>query len=322
MPIKNVQGAFLNGALYLGGGYTGSSKTDATVCVYNFTSNCWSSLPPSPVKWSAVCVLGNQLALIGGREAVVGESKPYSSYTNKIALWDDSKQVWDTSFTPMRVPRLSPVVISHNNEFLIVAGGKRGSLDYRTEILHIGHRKWLLGPDLPLPCLSTTSTVVNSEWYLMNLLNGTVLHTSLDDYLYQIQKQFEMLVDCGLNQQQQQQQPPYATNHWQQLPPPPETPFKISSLGQQPLVLCKTSSACIISVYLYEQHYWTAITGRFPSTLSSGLLLDNKKEKACFLFGGEGSYRYYSNKAYKLTLMMEREWREMKKNRHVTIQET
>ena len=107
VPMRNASGVLLDGALYIGGGYTGDSKTDVIVCVYHFAEAKWSSLPPSPMKWSTLTVLGGKLVLAGGRLAQLRGSFKGPTYTNKVVAWDKEKEEWE-DLPLMTLPRYLP----------------------------------------------------------------------------------------------------------------------------------------------------------------------------------------------------------------------
>ena len=314
--MKNSQGVVLDGTLYLGGGYTGNSKTDATV--YTYDSRTWVSLSDCPFKWSALSVLNNELILVGGKE--IGSSKSNSVYTNKIAVWSKKNKTWDFSLPLMIVPRMSPVVVSQGN-YLIVAGGKKGSLDYRAEVLDSKSMQWFSSPALPLPCLSHTSVVVQGVWYLLDQQSGIIMYTKVSDYLnlacHQRKEEWKMPDSNHTS-------PPNpsitsSTLIWKKMATnPPEIPKKISSIHTH---LCSISQGLAnFNVYVHKENVWVLVEGRFPKNLVTGLWLMSDQDKNSFLvLGGETSQNNYSNESHKLTMMTKKELSVVKKSRHVKI---
>lgn len=311
--MKNPQGVFINDTLYLGGGFTGTTKTDTVIYSYNFTSDfrAWVLLPPPPemLKWSALATFRNKLVLLGGKEI----SRTWQKiYTNKVAVWDVKTQVWDGSIPPMNVPRMSPVVINHSG-CLIVAGGKKGSLDYQAEVLDTTATTlhWVCSPTLPLPCHKHTSTVAGSVWYLVDQLKGDVLYMDISAYVKQtisnttrVHQSRDSSTSCG----------------WKKLVnSPPAIPFKISSVNSQ-LVAFSDNQGRLSLHMLQEDGIWSRVTGhQLPLILSTALVLNSEVECSVLLvLGGENS-QGYSDKTHKLTLVSQAELREMKKNRHARI---
>ena len=160
--MKGAQAVFFNGHLYLGGGHTGSTTNDSIVLRYHPQSNTWEQLPPSPMKWFGMAVFNQQLVLVGGREIGCKDYK----VTNKIATLDEQNYCWNFVLPPMTFVRLSPVVYGYKN-YLIVAGGEKGSLDYSFEVLDPASKRWMVGPSLPATCSPHTSAIAGRIWYLL-----------------------------------------------------------------------------------------------------------------------------------------------------------
>lgn len=305
--MKNSKGVFLNNSLYLGGGYTGNCKLDAVVYAYDSTSEQWSSLPPCPLKWSSLSLHNGRLLLVGGR--AVGGSKPRpSEYTNKIAVWDEENRTWCSSVPSMIIPRLSPVVISHEG-YLIVAGGKKGSLDYNAEVLDKESKRWHHGPPLPLPCLKHTNTVIGGQWYLLNQSSGEVIQTNIDTYIAQA-----LQISKDERNHTERNLPHH--NTWTKLTHPPTTPFKISCTNSHLLGFCETERG--IDLYIHKHNSWEQITGKFPSTLSTGFILSNTHDQDLIMLGGDTN-EGYSTTVYKLSIMTCKELTDIKKKRRVRI---
>lgn len=339
------------GSLYVGGGYTGSPKTDATVHVYDLASCKWTHLPaPSPAKWSGLGVHRDRLVLVGGR-ATQCHSTDLVSYTNKTAVWNDCSAQWENSLPPMSVSRLCPVTISHQGS-LIVAGGKKGSLDYHVEVLHADAERWVVGPSLPLPCLAHTSTIVAGEWYLMDQLNGAIQKANISRYVaaatgkltrdsptvpdnscqngYAPPKPISHKVVSGKASSQKHNGHAYTRLSslgdtppsdllWKQLScKPPQIPFKITSTGSHLLVLSNKQSARI-TAHVYHGQTWTKVEGRFPSTLCSGLLLGGQRDQnILYILGGQVSH-HYTSMAYMVSLTTLKKLSVIKRSRQLRL---
>lgn len=346
VPTKNAQGVILAGNLYIGGGHTGNCKTDATVYVYDITSCKWTQLPsPSPTKWSGMAVHKDKVILVGGRETQC-HGTDLVSYTNKIAVWNESDGggKWENSLPRMSVPRLSPVVISHQGS-LIVAGGKKGSLDFHVEVLGANAERWMCGAPLPLPCFSHTSTVVGGEWYLMEQQTGVVRHASISSYLAMAMGKSVQSGQLGVHpapnhshsskKSASHKSPttsslgvaspppltrtPSLSSFWKSLPnKPPQIPFKIASANSQLLALSSSSSdhGPNVTVHVYQDELWAEVDGRFPHTLSNGLLLGG--QNGLYILGGQVSHHYAST-AHQLTFTTLYELRVIKKSRQLRL---
>ena len=327
VPMKNVSGVFLDGALYLGGGYTGDSKTDAIVYVYHFSEAKWSNLPPSPIKWSTLTVLGGRLVLAGGRLARRQSNlKQAPSYTNKVVAWDKEKEEWE-DLPHMIVPRMSPFLIQHGDN-LIAAGGNKGMLDFQAEVYCSELGKWVRGPALPLRCLSNTAAVVGNEWYLADTAatgggsNVMVQCTSIPDYVAVATQELDKLENMAHLDSLSPAALQAGNNLWRKLSSsPPESPFRIATANSQLMALCDAKKTqANITAYLYQQEVWTKVCGsRLPLVISSGLLLDAEgKENTTYLLGGE-STQQSSNHGYELNFMNNKDFQDSKKSRQTKL---
>lgn len=302
--MKNATGVFLDGTLYLGGGYTGSSRTDPIVHAYNFADGKWKQLPPCPLKWSTVTTLGGKLVFVGGR---VTHGAKLATYTNTIAVWNTDTQEWGFPMPCMVVPRMSPIVISLDDH-LIAAGGKKGSLDYAVEVLDAKSGKWVVGPPLPLPCMSHMSAVVGDRWYLANTANDVIMQANIRDYITAATRPLGA---------------PAPSNHslWRRLEnDPPAIPFRIVSANSK-LIAFFDAHQVSVTAHMYQQDVWVKVTGRFPCTASSGLFLDsNSEENVSYVLGGEVNHQY-SSQAHKLNFMTCKNLKVMKKGRQARLSE-
>lgn len=323
VSMNNAQGVYADGTLYLGGGYTGNSKTDATVYAYDCTSSSWVALPPSPVKWCALSVLGNKLTLLGGREL---NNPQLACYTNKIAVWNEGSWKWESSSLPsMAVPRMAPTVISHSGH-LIAAGGKKGSLDHNAEVLHANSKRWVRSPSLPFKCLSHTSAVVSGVWYLMNEPTGEVQCARISTYMdlahRQAKAEKEEEEEEGQRTADNSRENPEicCSELWKKLATnPPVSPFRIASTTSHLLALSNHVTG--VTVHTYRAELWVRVAGRPPVTVSSGLLLGTDSEDGLYVVGGKNCH-CYSNLTYKLILTTCKELRSRKRGRHVVLSDS
>ena len=147
-PTAFTSGVFLNGKVYVSGGQTADAKTARVVHVYSLSEKAWSTLPlPSPLIYSQVVAISNQLTLIGGCDA--------SSWkvTNVIGQWDSKKKQWTFDLKPMKIKRVRPAVVVHKG-FLIVAGGLGEDLLHpldSVEFADLVKFEWTIVKKLQLP---------------------------------------------------------------------------------------------------------------------------------------------------------------------------
>ena len=316
MPVamKNAVGLYHKDELLIGGGYTGSSRDDAIVHTYDSNFNIWSSLPPAPLKWSALASFEGKVLLIGGKEI----GNPKVCYSNKIAVLDEERKEWTFFNPPMHTARVTPVVHAHD-DYLIVAGGSKGSLDYNMEIFDSRIKRWTVASPLPYKCLRNTSTTIGGVWYLLNEDSGQIHCADMETIIYYTCSSSKKSAIGSQNSTTQRPSiskigaPPLLKvtsedllvipNHviWRPLETqPPVKPFRITTIEGHLLALSHAKGA--VSAHAYMDGSWQYI-GKLPFTVSTASVAANSLGQL-FLFGGEGGSGHYSNKLFKASLVM------------------
>lgn len=317
MPVamKNAVGLYHKEELLVGGGYTGSSRDDAIVYMYDSNFNIWSSLPSAPLKWSALASFEDKVMLIGGKEV----GKPKAGYSNKLAILDEEQKEWIYFNPPMNTARVSPVVHVHDG-YLIVAGGSKGSLDYNMEIFDSRARRWTVGSPLPYKCLKNTSTTTSGVWYLLNEDSGQIHCADMDTIIHYTCSFGSKKSATGSRHSTTERPsiskigvPPLSKvksedllvipNHviWRPLEQqPPAKPFRITTIEDHLLALSLSKGA--VSGHAYMDGSWQYI-GKLPFTVSTASVAADSLGQL-FLFGGESGSGLYSNKLFKASLVM------------------
>lgn len=358
VPMKSPAGVLLEGILYVGGGFTGSSRTDPVIFAYDAAIDLWRQLPLCPMKWSTLTQLGGKLVAVGGR---VMQGAKLAAYTNKVATWNPTTRNWDFILPCMDVSRMCPVVISHQGH-LIAAGGKKGSLDFQAEVLHAKMAKWVCGPILPLPCLTNTSAVVGGKWYLLDLFTGAMQYTNISNYVIVATQghrgspgAVRKISDAPSGAVRKISAPSGAVRKsapvvvrkvsesslavrderstlWKKMENnPPTVPFRIAAVNSQLMAFSDNADKVSLAACIYQLNVWESVKGRLPCTLGSGLLLQGPRggaggrggageNSSLYVLGGEVSQQY-SNHAYKLDLMSCKSLRAVKKSRQARISE-
>ena len=316
--MKNIKGVFFKENLYLGGGYTGSSKADAVVYMYSPKLDMWKLLPPSPLKWFSIVDLNSHIVLVGGKETLTQSLS--LEFTNKVASWDQEISQWKFSLPPMLNRRVSPIAISYDRN-LIVAGGNKGVLDFNIEILNAENQQWQNVSQLPLSCTSL-NTVWNEHWYFYRECDHTVIRISLSSLTAcakeQEQKTLEYGTDSGYNlmsyslgsrNSEPIKNASTTITEWEIYSHLSFTPIQICTIQNYLVAIsneCSPKKELSAFAYVPESNSWTNV-GRMPEECStSSFVLTNSGD--LFLVGGDSNSStgsQYSNKLLMVTIVAE-----------------
>ena len=157
----------------------GVTYSDHTV--WQYESDQWVRLEHYQWRYFAMAAVKKKLTLVGG-----WDPSPWR-VTNEIAVWERKgvSHQWTHPYPPMRTPRHSPAVATHN-QWLVVAGGRDGDGVYPNELaavdlLNTDTRQWLSTTPLPVKCSHVTTAIVQDELYLVGGTLTTTLVVSLPD---------------------------------------------------------------------------------------------------------------------------------------------
>ena len=115
-PLYGAHVAVHGHKIYAAGGDSPDKKAKHQVYVYNFNTDQWGQLPPSGHYYGVPHIIGDKLAIIGGRLSAT------KKMTNKVSTFDDGSQTWTSYYPDLLSVRSLPGVVSHQ-EYVIVAGG-------------------------------------------------------------------------------------------------------------------------------------------------------------------------------------------------------
>ena len=287
--MKGLQAALHRGKVLVGGGYTGHTPSEMTVYEYDPNFDLWAELPVSPMRWFGIAEYKGQLVLVGGKDMEGGRGM---KMTNRIAVFDDDESCWLHPFPPMSAARAHPVVFSHAH-LLVVAGGRKGVLDFNVEVFDGTH--WCSAPPLPAPCSALSSLIHCGSWYLLGGQTVTYIHhTHLQTYLESFLQEGDHTPDSSSS-----------SASWDKLAPPPFFVSRIMSLGRQlvafPLPPTEEGGGASVQVYLSREEEGWSEGGRVPhvSGTASPILLPRGD---LLLMGGDVDGIHYSNKVYRVSL--------------------
>ena len=296
MPVrmKGSQAAVHRGHVYVGGGYTGHVQSEMTVYDYDPNFDLWAELPVAPMRWFGIAEFKGQLVLVGGKD-VEGKGM---KMTNRIAAYSDEESKWVHLYPPMSAARSQPVVFSHAH-LLVVAGGRKGVLDYHVEIFN--GTQWTQAAPLPVPCSPMSSHLHNGRWYLLGgVAYTTIHHMALDDYL-------APLLEEGATAQRHTDT---VEPSWEKLATLPFTASRIVSIGRHVTVLssprgspgglegCRESSVHVHQ-FPNEKDGWVHV-GKLPSVCGTASHIRLHRGEL-YLFGGDVDGTHYSNRVYRVS---------------------
>ena len=149
---------WLNGLVYVGGGYEYEWKKLYTINCYDPVRNSWSSPINVPYSLFTMTTLNNKLLIAGGMD----ESE---IVTNQIlTLYDGQLK----NYTKMIIARSSTTAAGHQG-MLIITGGEddKGKKLSSTELFDSNNTQWYTCVDLLKPHSNLKSVIVDNIIYLL-----------------------------------------------------------------------------------------------------------------------------------------------------------
>ena len=155
---------WLNGVVYMGGGYETGGGPSYTMNCYDPVNNLWSSPISTPFCHFAMTALNNRLLIAGGRD------KDFNS-TNQILTMDGHCGQLK-NYTNMITARSYAVAAGHQR-MLIITGGQdnEGKMLSSTELFDSSNGQWYKCTDLPQPHAWLKSVIVDNILYLLGGIN-------------------------------------------------------------------------------------------------------------------------------------------------------
>ena len=185
MPVGihyHPQAVILRGKVYLGGG---KSERSNQVFVYEPKQELWAALPPYKYVLFTMTVMNNQLVLVGGEDTHTKKK------TNSLGVWNKKRCSWTHPFRPMLTACSSPAVVTYQDKWLIVAGGRGQSGDVSdAAVMDISNNYWYSAPPLPVPASTMSTTVINNSMVVLGGTNDSnsskkVFAVTMDDFIWQ-----------------------------------------------------------------------------------------------------------------------------------------
>jgi len=153
---------WLNGLLYVGGGYETGWRASYTINYYDTFYNLWSSPINTPYCYFAMTTLNNNLLIAGGRDK-------YKRTTNQILTMDAGQL---KNYTKMTIARAHATAACHQG-MLVITGGEDD--EYKklssTELFDTSNKQWYTCSELPQPHSCLQSVIVDDILYLLGGAN-------------------------------------------------------------------------------------------------------------------------------------------------------
>ena len=150
---------WLDGLVYVGGGYEAGLKELYTIYCYNLVNNSWSSLISAPYCLFAMTALNNNLLIAGGRNKSL-------ETTDQVLTLDAMGHL--SNYTKMITARSLSTAVGHQG-VLIITGGKdhKGMKLASTELFNSSTDQWYTSYDLPQPHYWLRSVIVDDMLYML-----------------------------------------------------------------------------------------------------------------------------------------------------------
>ena len=153
---------WLNGLVYVGGGYEDGVGFSYTINCYDPFKNSWNSPINAPYRLFAMTKLNNKLLIAGGQDKS-------NKVTNQILTMDDGQL---KNYTKMTTARTTAAAAGRQG-MLIITGGMDDEQERlsSTELFDSTNGQWYTCSDLPHPHNWLQSVIVDNILYLLGGLN-------------------------------------------------------------------------------------------------------------------------------------------------------
>ena len=149
---------WLNGLVYVGGGFETRGNASFTINCYDPVNNSWSSPINTPYSYFSMTMLNNRLLIAGG------EDEHYKT-TNQILIMDAGQL---KNYTTMTTARSSAVSAGHQGMFIITGGEyDKGKILSSTKLFDSTNGQWYKCSDLPQPHTWLQSVIVDDILFLL-----------------------------------------------------------------------------------------------------------------------------------------------------------
>lgn len=166
VPRSATQVVRIGNYVYVDEGFKRPGKHETAILRYHLKKNTWKTLPKCPTSRHGLTTLNNELVVIGGTTG------PSAKETN--AVYTLRKGSWKRILPPMPTARSHLSVITHQDKFIIAAGGilktRSNGQSERTDIVEIYDtvsKHWYTTRRLPFKTSSSSISIVDGKCYLL-----------------------------------------------------------------------------------------------------------------------------------------------------------
>jgi len=151
--------------VYVAGGTSPVDDAEHHVYAYDVNTDHWDQLPPSGHYYGIPQIIGDKLAMIGGRLSVT------EIPTNKVSTFDDTSQTWTSYYPDLLSVRIRPGVVTHLEHVIVAGGGKfvnnTPMIQNDIEILNWMENSHWLRTSINLPVLMAGFSPIITDDYLL-----------------------------------------------------------------------------------------------------------------------------------------------------------
>ena len=137
------------------------------VYVYDTNANQWAQLPPSGHYYGIPHIIGEKLAIVGGRLSAT------KKMTNKVSTFDEDSQTWTSYYPDLLSVRSKPGVVNHLEHVIVAGGGRPTAEDDDTPVVQDD--------------IEVLNWIENSHWSKISIKLPVAMYgftpTIYDDYL-------------------------------------------------------------------------------------------------------------------------------------------
>ena len=131
-----------------------------SVYSYQWSSEKWEKLRPSPYRNSGLVIIGGELTAVGGEDG---------SRRNTNKLFTLRQGQWVEHYPPMNTVRSSPAVSTSDGNYIVVIGGYVGGGRWTAtvELFHVRSRRWYELTNLPQTLTFSSATICDNQLHVI-----------------------------------------------------------------------------------------------------------------------------------------------------------